>query len=92
MKNLLIIWVLFALSSSFTFSQVKKGDPTVGWKNMLKQMDKNKDGKITHDEYMAVYKKNTAVAEKNFKWHDKNKDGVITQEEYLSNFQKKSKK
>lgn len=67
------------------------GDPTIGWKNMLKQMDKNKDGKITRDEFMSIYKKNAAQAEKNFKWHDKNGDGIITQEEYLSNFKKKTK-
>lgn len=92
MKKLLIISALFSFFAAITLAQPKKGDPTVGWKNMLNQMDKNKDGKITHDEYMVIYKKNAAVAEKNFKWHDKNKDGVITQEEYLSNFQKKSKK
>ena len=37
-------------------------------------------------------KKNTAQAEKNFKWHDKNGDSIVTQEEYLSNFKKKTKK
>jgi Ca2+-binding EF-hand superfamily protein len=91
MKTIINFTIVFILSSGFAAAQNKIGDPTVGWKNMLKQMDKNKDGKITHDEYMAMYKKNAQVAEKNFNWHDKNKDGVITQDEYLSNFQKKSK-
>ncbi|NWF89850.1 MAG: EF-hand domain-containing protein [Ignavibacteriaceae bacterium] len=91
MKNIIFLLMVLVLSFNISTAQTKKGDPTIGWKNMLKQMDKNKDGKITHDEYMAMYKKNAEPAEKNFKWHDKNKDGVITQEEYLSNFQKKSK-
>ena len=92
MKSIFSFMVTLFLCTSIASAQNKMGDPTVGWKNMLKQMDKNKDGKITHDEFMSIYKKNAAQAEKNFKWHDKNGDGVITQEEYLSNFKKKTKK
>jgi hypothetical protein len=92
MKNILFLIIGTLLLSVFISAQNKMGDPTVGWKNMLKQMDKNKDGKISHDEFMSLYKKNAAQAEKNFKWHDKNGDRIITQEEYLSNFKKKTKK
>lgn len=91
MKNIIALTIIFFLYVGISSAQNKMGDPTIGWKNMLKQMDKNKDGKITRDEFMSIYKKNAAQAEKNFKWHDKNGDGIITQEEYLSNFKKKTK-
>jgi len=57
MKKSIHFIILFVLSIGIAFAQSTKGDPTVGWKNLLKQMDKDKDGKITHYEFMSIYKK-----------------------------------
>lgn len=91
MKTLINLLIAFLLCFGVISAPNKMGDPTIGCKNMLKQLNKNNDGKISHDEFMYIYKKDAAPGERNFKWHDKNTDGFITQEEYLSNFQKKSK-
>jgi len=52
------------------------------YKMVLKETDKNKDGKLSKDEFYAIWK-DKKVAEKNYKAWDTNKDGFITEEEYV---------
>ena len=49
---------------------------------LLKETDKNKDGKICKSEFYAVWK-DKKVADKNYKAWDTNQDGFITKEEYV---------
>ncbi len=42
-------------------------------------MDTNKDGKISHDEYMAYHQQ---IAEKRFQSMDTNGDGFVNQQEH----------
>ncbi|KMY68433.1 hypothetical protein AAU61_01770 [Desulfocarbo indianensis] len=45
--------------------------------------DKNKDGKLTFEEFKACYPDKTKAKEA-FDWYDRNKDGVITKDEYTA--------
>ena len=61
-------------------------DPTQGGtgfdsKVFLSSVDQNKDGKITREEYGAIWK-DKSVAERNFKMIDRNGDGVLTGDEF----------
>jgi hypothetical protein len=49
---------------------------------ILTQADANKDGKLSADECMAIYK-DKDKAEKNCTFWDVNKDGIITEDEYV---------
>ncbi len=49
---------------------------------LLKETDKNKDGKISKSEFYAMWK-DKKVAEEKFIYWDVNKDGYITEEEYV---------
>ena len=92
---LLIIFIIsFLLLSPNSFSQDMKKAASNAFKEILKNSDKNKDGKLSKAEFMTIWKdKNTG--EKNWKTWDTNKDGYITEEEYVNavgNISKKSKK
>ena len=86
MKNLITLIMIASLwMTGATFAQNQPGND----KNkkaheefhiLLKQTDKNKDGKISKDEYLAVFK----GGEEKFKSLDENGDGFITEEEYVS--------
>ena len=52
------------------------------YKEVLKETDKDKDGKISKTEFYAIWK-DKKVAEKNFKSWDTNKDNFITEDEYV---------
>jgi Ca2+-binding EF-hand superfamily protein len=52
------------------------------FKSVLQQTDKNKDGKISLEEYCTIWKDKSS-AEKKFKTWDVNGDGYITEEEYV---------
>jgi len=43
--------------------------------------DKNKDGKLTFEEFKACYP-DKAKAKEAFDWYDRNKDGVVTKKEF----------
>lgn len=49
---------------------------------ILSQADANKDGKLSMNECMGIYKDKT-MATKNCTFWDVNKDGVITEDEYV---------
>ena len=66
-----------------TFSQDMKKAARNAFKEILKNSDKNKDGKLSKAEFMTIWKdKNTG--DKNWKTWDTNKDGYITEEEYVN--------
>ena len=52
------------------------------YKNLLKETDKDKDGKLSKTEFYAIWKDQKA-AEKNYKAWDTDKDGYITEDEYV---------
>ena len=52
------------------------------YQTLLKKADKNKDGRLSKDEYLATFKDKKAGEDK-FKAMDENKDGYITEEEYV---------
>ena len=52
-------------------------------------MDTNKDGKISHDEYMAYHQK---LSEERFKALDADSNGFVTREEYQKARELKGKK
>jgi Ca2+-binding EF-hand superfamily protein len=43
--------------------------------------DKNKDGKLTFEEFKACYP-DKAKAREAFNWYDRNKNGVVTKKEF----------
>lgn len=43
--------------------------------------DKNKDGKLTYEEFQACYP-DQAKAKEAFDWYDRNKDGMVTKKEF----------
>jgi Ca2+-binding EF-hand superfamily protein len=50
--------------------------------DLLKETDKNKDGKISRTEFYAIWKDKKTAEEKYTFW-DTNKDGYITETEYV---------
>lgn len=54
--------------------------PGMDLKQLLTSVDKNSDGKISREEYGAIWK-DKSVAERNFKMFDRNGDGVLSGEE-----------
>ena len=52
------------------------------YKGLLKETDKDKDGKISKTEYFAIWKDKNVAAE-NYKTWDVDKDGFITEDEYV---------
>jgi len=63
------------------------------YQELLKELDKNHDGKLSKSEFMKAWKDKN-YGENNYKQWDINKDGYITEEEYINaivNIQKRSK-
>jgi hypothetical protein len=57
------------------------------YQQVLAEADKNRDGKLSTSECLAVWKdRNTG--EKNCKYWDANGDGVITEDEYVQQVRK----
>ena len=50
--------------------------------SVFKAMDKDGDGKITAQEYLAACKRGEEKCTEDFKWFDRNKDGNVTLPEY----------
>ena len=88
--------LIFALSASlvlFAQQSTKEMEKNIRkiYKDLLKETDKNKDGKMSKDEFYAIWK-DKKVAEKNYKAWDTNKDGYITEDEYVKAVMDLSKK
>ncbi len=85
-KLMIIIWTLTCPASLVLVAQ----DPAKtmekaardAYKLLLKETDKNQDGKISKTEFYAIWK-DPKVAEEKYKAWDVNKDGFITEEEYV---------
>jgi Ca2+-binding EF-hand superfamily protein len=91
-KWILMAAVAFALSVP-SAAQAKDDDPKAARAaKMLKKLDKDKDGKISLEEYKAIAKgddaKETKAAAK-FKKMDKNSDGFVTAAELAAGGKKK---
>jgi len=87
MKKWILFVLIFALSASLAlFAQVssKEMEKNVRkiYKDLLKETDKNKDGKISKAEFYAIWK-DKKIADKNYKAWDTNKDGYIVEDEYV---------
>ena len=67
------------------------GIPTARIKSAFQQVlaaaDKNKDGKLSMEECVAISKDKTTM-ERNCKYWDANGDGTITEEEYVQQVKK----
>ena len=57
------------------------------YQQILAEADKNRDGKLSMSECMAVWK-DKKTGEKNCTYWDANGDGVITEEEYVKQVRK----
>jgi len=53
-----------------------------GYNMLLSEVDKNKDGKISIEECLPIWK-DKAIGENKCKYWDKNGNGIITEEEYV---------
>jgi Ca2+-binding EF-hand superfamily protein len=54
---------------------------------VLKEADKNRDGKLSMSECLAIWK-DKKTGEKNCKYWDADGDGVITEDEYVQQVRK----
>ena len=57
--------------------------PKNGCQNRFDELDANRDGKVTREEFLAV-PHHMANAEQNFKAMDMNSDGVLSSEEFCA--------
>lgn len=92
----IFVLVLLGIFAVSVCAMAEKAGPSdARTKNIFQQIkaaaDSNKDGKLTVNECMAIYK-NKQMAEKNCKYWDADKDGVITEDEYVSQANKKMKR
>jgi len=90
MKKLNIAWWVLSLLLIFIrFAQAQDPDVTKqmekaarkAYKDLLKETDKDKDGKISKAEFFVIWKDKKTAEEKYTFW-DTNKDGFITEDEY----------
>ena len=86
MKNLFFLVLITAQAFSAVIQAQGQKDLEKkvheAYQTLLKETDKNKDGKISKDEFYAIWKDKKTVEEKYKAW-DVNKDGYITEEEYV---------
>jgi len=91
MKNpIVLLWllpltILFALVLHAQNPDVNKAMEKAAkqaWQDLLKEADKNKDGKISKTEFFAIWKDKKTAEEKYTFW-DTNKDSYITETEYV---------
>ncbi len=57
------------------------------YREILTEADKNRDGKLSMSECMAIWK-DKQMGEKNCKYWDANGDGIITEDEYVKQVRK----
>ena len=63
--------------------EARKSDAPTGREELYLQRDKDHDGKLSKEEFMAP-QKNKAAGEERFTKFDKDKDGVLSREEFVS--------
>jgi hypothetical protein len=82
----LIVFAAAILFLTLTINPVSAFDREAALKTaynqLLSEVDKNKDGKISKEECLSVWK-DKAYGETKCKYWDKNGDGIITEEEYV---------
>ena len=87
MKNLITLMMIVILGlSGVTFAQnqpEKSKKPDATFQEFLKKADKDNDGKVSKEEFLAI-KEDKVTAEEKFKKMDTNGDGYITEDEYNS--------
>ena len=76
MKLALLAASALAIVVADTTAQRRGGDPSTVWKTLSERYDKDKDGKLTKEEYVR--------REQKFAKWDSNKDGVITAADFAS--------
>lgn len=86
-KSKLLLFIIFILSflllgPSLAGQDMKKAARNA-FKEILKNSDKNKDGKLSKAEFMTIWK-DKKTGEKNWEAWDTNKDGYVTEEEYVN--------
>jgi hypothetical protein len=92
-------WIFVSAASLITMVIVSPGFPAGppeqnvrhAFQMILSQADANKDGKLSVDECMSIYK-DKGMAEKNCTFWDVDKDGIITEDEYVMQASKLGKK
>jgi hypothetical protein len=57
------------------------------YREILKEADENRDGKLSMSECMAIWK-DKKTAEKNCKYWDADGNGIITEDEYVKQVRK----
>jgi Ca2+-binding EF-hand superfamily protein len=82
MKNIITLLSVLAIAATVNAADAPKkgkGDPAAAFA----KMDKDSDGKISKDEFMATpgAKKDAAKAGETFTKRDKNSDGFLSKEE-----------
>jgi len=88
----ILFGLLVAASFSFAADEKKEGDkPKQDPAAMFAKKDKNGDGKVSKDEFLAGAK-DAAKAEAAFTAKDKDKDGFLTKEEFAAGGGKKKDK
>lgn len=60
---------------------MQKQESPFDQRGLFDALDKNKDGKISRDEYYSIWK-DTVEAEKYFRQFDENGDGFLTVDEF----------
>jgi hypothetical protein len=82
----LIVFATAILFLTLTINPVSAFDQEAALKTaynqLLTEVDKNKDGKISSGECLSVWK-DKVYGETKCKYWDKNGDGIITEEEYV---------
>jgi len=74
-----VLWVVLGMPGSVL---VGAQPPPAGneVRILFRSLDKNRDGKVTLQEYSVIWKKSDK-AERSFQHFDRNSDGVLTEEE-----------
>jgi hypothetical protein len=84
MKKSAVISVFFLISLIAAGQDARMMEKTAhdSYQAILKETDKDKDGKISKKEFYAIWK-DPKIAEEKYKAWDTNKDGYITEDEYV---------
>jgi Ca2+-binding EF-hand superfamily protein len=80
--SLILVLTLVAPAQNPETTKAMEKAARQAYKDLLKETDKNSDGKISKTEFYAIWKDKKTAEEKYVFW-DTNKDGYITEEEYV---------